>query len=41
MACVTYQLLVRGWLTVQPDVQFSLTRDGTAAVIATRAVVAF
>lgn len=38
---LTYQLLVRGWLTVQPDLQLVLTRDGTAAVVATRAVVAF
>ncbi len=38
---LSYQLLVRGWLTVQPDVQFSLRREGTAGVIATRAVVAF
>ncbi len=38
---LTYQLLVRGWLTVQPDLQLALTRDGTAGVIATRAVVAF
>ncbi len=38
---MTYQLLVKGWLTVQPDVQLSLKRDGTAGVIATRAVIAF
>jgi porin len=36
----TYQYLVRGWLTVQPDAQLLLTRDGTAGVLAARAVVA-
>jgi carbohydrate-selective porin OprB len=36
----TYQILVNGWLTVQPDAQLVLTRDGTAGVLATRAVVA-
>ncbi len=38
---MTYQFLVTGWLTVQPDLQVELKRDGTAGVIATRAVVAF
>lgn len=38
---MTYQALIKGWLTIQPDVQLSLKRDGTDAVIATRAVVAF
>jgi len=37
----TYQLLVTGWLTIQPDVQILLLRDRTAAVLATRAVIAF
>ena len=37
----TYQLLVTGWLTIQPDLQLLLLRDRTAAVLATRAVVAF
>jgi carbohydrate-selective porin OprB len=41
VAELTYQILVKGWLTVQPDVQVELKRDGTAGVIATRAVVAF
>jgi porin len=36
----TYQALVKGWLTVQPDVQMVLTRDGTHGVLATRIVVA-
>lgn len=38
---LTYQILVRKWLTVQPDLQVALKRDGTAGVIATRAVIAF
>ena len=37
---LTYQLLVKGWLTIQPDVQLLLTRDGTAGVLAARAVIA-
>jgi len=37
---LTYQLLVKGWLTIQPDAQLLLTRDGTAGVLAARAVVA-
>lgn len=36
----TYQFLVRGWLTIQPDAQLVLQRDHTAAVLATRAVIA-
>lgn len=36
----TYQFLVRGWLTIQPDAQIVLQRDHTAAVLATRAVIA-
>jgi carbohydrate-selective porin OprB len=36
---MTYQIFVNGWLTVQPDVQLELKRDGNAGVIATRAVV--
>jgi len=31
---------VTGWLTVQPDLQLVLTREGTAGVVAARAVVA-
>ena len=31
--------LVNGWLTVQPDLQLELKRDGNAGVIAARAVV--
>lgn len=38
---LTYQALIRKWLTIQPDLQLALTRDGTAGVIATRAVIAF
>lgn len=37
----TYQYLVEGWLTVQPDAQLLLTREGTAAILAARAVIAF
>ncbi len=37
---MTYQYLVTGWLTVQPDLQLELKRDGNAGVIAARAVVA-
>lgn len=37
----TYQYLVKGWLTVQPDAQLLLTREGTAAILAARAVIAF
>ncbi|HSD91253.1 MAG TPA: carbohydrate porin [Kofleriaceae bacterium] len=37
---LTYQILVRGWLTIQPDVQLVLQHDREAAVIATRAVIA-
>ncbi|HEX5057934.1 MAG TPA: carbohydrate porin, partial [Kofleriaceae bacterium] len=36
----TYQYLVKGWLTMQPDAQLLLTRTGTAGVFALRAVVA-
>lgn len=36
----TYQYLVTGWLTIQPDLQVVLTREGTAGVVAARAVVA-
>jgi porin len=37
----SYQALVTGWLTIQPDVQLLLDRNGTTAIVATRAVVAF
>lgn len=37
---LTYQYLVRGWLTIQPDAQMILDRQGTEAVVATRMVVA-
>jgi carbohydrate-selective porin OprB len=37
----TYQYLVRGWLTIQPDVQVLLDRNGTTGIVATRAVIAF
>lgn len=36
----TYQYLVTGWLTVQPDAQVVLTRERTAAIVAARAVIA-
>lgn len=36
----TYQYLVKGWLTVQPDVQVLLDRNGSHAIFATRAVIA-
>jgi porin len=41
IAEATYQILVNGWLTIQPDVQLVLTPERAAGVIATRAVVAF
>lgn len=37
----TYQILVRGWLTIQPDAQLVMQTTGTSGVVATRAVVAF
>lgn len=37
---MTYQYLVRGWLTVQPDAQLVLQHDRGAVVFATRAVIA-
>ena len=37
---LTYQYLVRGWLTVQPDAQLVLQHDRGAVVFATRAVIA-
>lgn len=36
----SYQYLVKGWLTVQPDVQVLLDRNGSHAIFATRAVIA-
>lgn len=36
----TYQHLITGWLTVQPDIQLLLDRNGTTAIVATRVVVA-
>lgn len=38
---LTYQVLVEGWLTIQPDLQLVLTREGATGVISTRAVIAF
>ncbi len=38
---MTYQILITGWLTIQPDLQLALKRDGTDGVVATRAVIAF
>ncbi|MEO8698528.1 MAG: carbohydrate porin [Kofleriaceae bacterium] len=37
----SYQALVTGWLTIQPDAQLLLDRSGTTAIVATRAVIAF
>lgn len=37
---LTYQYLVKGWLTVQPDVQLVLQHQQSAVVFATRAVIA-
>lgn len=36
----TYQYLVRGWLTVQPDAQVLFDRRGSHAIFATRVVIA-
>jgi carbohydrate-selective porin OprB len=36
----TYQYLATGWLTIQPDAQVLLTRNGTEGVVAVRAVIA-
>ncbi|HEY4176272.1 MAG TPA: carbohydrate porin [Kofleriaceae bacterium] len=37
---LTYQYLVVGWLTIQPDAQLVMDRQGTEGIIATRMVVA-
>lgn len=36
----TYQYLVRGWLTVQPDAQLLFDHNGTRAIVAARMVIA-
>jgi carbohydrate-selective porin OprB len=38
---LTYQYLVKGWLTLQPDVQLLLDRTGTVGIAAVRGVVVF
>jgi porin len=37
----SYQALITGWLTIQPDAQLLFDHAGTTAIVATRAVVAF
>lgn len=37
---LTYQYLVVGWLTIQPDTQLVMDREGTEGIVATRMVVA-
>ncbi|HUS29512.1 MAG TPA: carbohydrate porin, partial [Kofleriaceae bacterium] len=37
---LTYQILIRGWLTVQPDAQLVLQHDKGSVVMAVRAVIA-